>query len=309
MKGGFMDIKVDSRIKRSELHAKFGGRTQGKISPSKSAPYVMIFADAADETKGIVCGLGDDGALHIAGEGLSGDQKLKSGNHSILNHASEARSLHIFFRVDADVFRYVGEFEVDVDSPFYRVDAPDTKDEAVVRDSYVFRLLPKGTIGQISRSRLVQTASQAIARDVFRPIMPIGGRQPYSVETAAQDLLSSYASYLLAEGVNVRSFDHVPDGEYQSVVVPLFDEDSDTLIVSSGTTSRAAIRNVVGEITDLQRMGYGSRAIVVLPDAPRADLLGLLDYAGINITWPVGSAWHDAYTTARDIADRSAADI
>jgi hypothetical protein len=295
-----MDISVGSRVKRSDIHSKYGGRTQGRISPSKLAPYVFVFADYAEEAKGVVCGLGDDGALHIAGEGLSGDQKLKSGNHSILHHVEEARALCVFFKEADDIFRYVGEFEIDAENPFYRVDAPDTKDEAILRDSYVFRLLPKSVIARIPRSMLVQIGPQATERDVFRPVMPIGGRGLYSVEETAQELLHSYASHLKSQGILVQSFDHAPDGEFQSVIVPLYDRESDTLIVSSGTTSRRALRNVVGEVADIQRMGYGSRAMVVLPDAPRPDLQALLDHAGINPTWPVGNTWHDAYDADPD---------
>ena len=66
-----------------------------------------------------------DGCFHYSGEGQYGDQRMLSGNASILNHQAEGRALRVF-QGARGLVTYVGEFVVDSDDPSYEADAPET---------------------------------------------------------------------------------------------------------------------------------------------------------------------------------------
>lgn len=57
----------------------------------------MIFTDPiAGEKHGYYDGWMPDGLFHYSGEGQYGDQRMLSGNASILNHRAEGRALRVF---------------------------------------------------------------------------------------------------------------------------------------------------------------------------------------------------------------------
>jgi hypothetical protein len=70
----------------------------------------------------------------------------------------------VFTKVDKTRFRYVGQFRIAADTPFYRIDMPEESDPAVIRDGFVFRLAPVGQVANMPRSRLV---TQPQARSVL----------------------------------------------------------------------------------------------------------------------------------------------
>jgi hypothetical protein len=47
-----------------------------------------------------------DDCLHVAGEGLSRDQVMKSGNLSLLKHAEEGKALHVLTKVEKGRFAW-----------------------------------------------------------------------------------------------------------------------------------------------------------------------------------------------------------
>lgn len=67
-----------------------------------------------------------------------GDQRMISGNASILNHEAEGRALRVFMGARGLV-RYEGEFTLDPKEPFYTTDAPETGN-GPVRKVIVFRM-------------------------------------------------------------------------------------------------------------------------------------------------------------------------
>jgi hypothetical protein len=140
-------------IERATLHERYGGRVQGSIVPSRSSPNIMIFPDPqAAETPGSVDGWRADGCFHYTGEGLHGDQLMKSGNAAILNHFSVGRALRLF-RGTRDQVVYDGEFVLAGDSPFYTADAPEPRG-GPIRSVIVFRLRPLDARPKPSTSKL-----------------------------------------------------------------------------------------------------------------------------------------------------------
>lgn len=91
------DLVPGERIKRTELHARFGGRGQGGIGPSARTPNVFIFSDRkVGEQHGYFDDWKSDGCYHYTGEGQLGDQTLTQGKASILNHQAQDRVLRVF---------------------------------------------------------------------------------------------------------------------------------------------------------------------------------------------------------------------
>jgi hypothetical protein len=78
-------LSIGERIRRTDLHDRFGGGRQGGISPSARTPNVFIFSDAASGVQhGYIDSWKDDGCFHYTGEGQRGDQKMIIGNRAIL---------------------------------------------------------------------------------------------------------------------------------------------------------------------------------------------------------------------------------
>jgi len=90
-------LKPGGTIKRVALHEEFGGRMRGGIGPSAVTDNVFVFTDPeVGERHGYYDDWLGDGCFHYTGEGQRGDQEMKSGNASILNHKRDGRALRLF---------------------------------------------------------------------------------------------------------------------------------------------------------------------------------------------------------------------
>src|SRR4051812_18936978 len=96
---------------RKELHDQFGGRRQGGIGPSNTSPNVLLFTDP---TSGHPHGYfdswdADEGVYSYYGEGQLGDQRMVSGNATVLRHLDDGRALRLFQGSGGEV-EYLGEW-------------------------------------------------------------------------------------------------------------------------------------------------------------------------------------------------------
>jgi len=288
-----MKIKPGDLVDRAAIHAEFGGQTASRISPSKTSPNVFLFLDPAhEEMNGWICGATEDGAFHMVGEGTSGDHDRKRGNHVLLAHRDEGRPLRLFVRYVTGQFRYMGTFEVDRDRPFYRVDLPEEREPLVVREAYVFRLRPVGEHAPLPVSHLPRPGGTFHPREAMMSILSVkGDRDKTSLETRTESLLADYARYLMGERHEVVTV-RLPVGDgTETLGIPLLDRTTDTVVISPGSSSRAAVRSAVGEALDLQRLTGTGSALLVLPSEPREDVLALIEHVGLAATWPVGREW------------------
>ncbi len=132
-------LQPGDRIRRKDLHQRYGGSSQSGIAPSNRSRNILIFTDrAAGEQHGYL-DRWDQGILHYSGEGQIGNQQLSRGNRAILHHAEDGRSLRVFQGVRG-VVQYVGEFELD-EPPYYWTDAPESGSSRS-RKVIIFRLRP-----------------------------------------------------------------------------------------------------------------------------------------------------------------------
>jgi predicted RNA-binding protein with PUA-like domain len=119
-------LQPGERIRRSELHDRYGGSRQDGISPSRGTPNVLIFTDPrSGEQHGYYDQWAPDGTFRYTGRGQRGDQTLTSGNLAVANHATDGRALRMF-QGAAGVVRYVGEFVLDEQEPYDWARAPST---------------------------------------------------------------------------------------------------------------------------------------------------------------------------------------
>jgi hypothetical protein len=125
--------------RRQEIHARYGGQTQGGISTPASSPYVFLFTGEAGAQHGYHDFWDDDGVLHYYGEGQSGDMLDRGGNRAIRQHLSNNKRLLLFQMMGhGRPYRFLGEFRFRY--AYQKPGVPDTRGE--LRTAMVFMLEP-----------------------------------------------------------------------------------------------------------------------------------------------------------------------
>src|SRR5439155_22636997 len=131
-----VNLTPGDRIRRAELHQRYGGRRQGGISPSRVSRNVFLITAPAGHAYGYIYGgHGDDGFFHYTGEGQLGDQQMTQGNRAIRDHIEDGRELHLFEAYGTDL-EDLGQFRYSDD---YQADAPEIGTTRL-RKVIVFRL-------------------------------------------------------------------------------------------------------------------------------------------------------------------------
>ncbi|MER5419904.1 restriction endonuclease [Streptosporangium roseum] len=300
-------LKPDQPIERKKLHEDFGGRTQGGIGPSSRTPNVFVFTDPiAGEKHGYFDGWMPDGLFHYSGEGQHGDQRMISGNASILNHQREGRALRVFQGARGTV-TYLGEFEVYDKDPWYEADAPETGD-GPLRKVIVFRLKPLDTTPQPPQTklaRLLAATSRAGTEEQVQEL-PLEqqltersfvnpAQEPYEAERKEASLVQALADYLRGKGHAVSRHQVLPKGETRPLFTDLYDKDLNLLVEAKGSVTRENVRMAIGQLADYGRFLPGAVRAILLPTEPRTDLLALVHSQNIVIVWPV----KDGYATSK----------
>ncbi|MGJ6969250.1 restriction endonuclease [Streptosporangium sp. G11] len=298
------------RIERKQLHAEFGGRTQGGIGPSSRSPNVFIFTDPiAGEKHGYFDGWMPDGLFHYSGEGQYGDQRLMSGNASILNHKAEGRALRVF-QSARGIVTYLGQFEVDEDQPWYEADAPETGG-GPLRRVIVFRLRPvDATVQppQTSLARLLLDAPPANHPVLEMPLEQHNtertfvnpAREVYEAERKEASLVQALADYLRNKDHTVGRQQILPAGETRPLYTDLYDHNLKLLVEAKGSVTRENLRMAIGQLADYGRFLPDATRAILLPTRPaRQDLIELAHDQGIVIIWPEGEGYS---SSSKDIA-------
>jgi hypothetical protein len=154
-------LRPGDRIRRTELHAHYGGNGQSGISPSRTTPNILVLTDPrSGERHGYFDQWATDDSFHYTGEGQRGDQTMTRGNLAILSHRADGRALRVFQGASGTV-QYVGQFVLDELEPFTITTAPSTND-GPPRQVIRFHLLPidravttaeRGSLGRPFRRR------------------------------------------------------------------------------------------------------------------------------------------------------------
>jgi hypothetical protein len=281
------DLTPGDRLSRREVHARYGGRLQGGISPSNRLNAVLFFMGEADRLHDGPGGWDDSGDFHYVGEGQRGDHRLTQGNKAILNHRQDGRTLEGFRQADRE-FEYLGEFDL---VRYYFTDALDV--DAASRQVVVFLLHPHNDIA------IKRPALPAAPRDESSVLVPLATvdlasakhrgvsvRSPKAIEA---DLVRRYAKYLEQQGHQVARWQIVVEG--QRLYCDLVDVTRDELIEVKGSVARSTIRAAVGQLLDYQRFVDASALAVLVPSRPRPDLVDFLLHVGVAIIHPDEDRW------------------
>jgi hypothetical protein len=288
-------LKPGESIARKVLHERFGGRRQGGIGPSSLTPNVFVFSDPASGAQhGYVDGWQDDGCFHYTGEGQRGDQRMVSGNAAILRHRAEGKALRMFEGAGGLV-RYLDEFLVDDERPFYTTDAPETGG-GPVRKVIVFRLRPVTTAPHSPTSPFhvvqehvvdfVEVENQLTERFYVEP-----DREPYEAERREATLVLEFRSHLRSMGHTVNRLKVVPAGEAKPIFSDLYVASIPLLVEAKGSVERGCIRMGIGQLIDYRRFVQTAVCALLLPERPREDLVQLIQAAGLSCFWPSGKGF------------------
>lgn len=285
------DLEPGDVIERKRLHAKYGGRTQGGIGPSAKTPNVMIFTDPiAGEKHGYYDGWMPDGLFHYTGEGQYGDQRMLSGNASILNHETEGRALRVFQGARGNV-TYLGRFAV---AGWYEADAPETGG-GPLRKVIVFKLRPLDIPAQQPATKLGRLLEDQhgmvteidIERLETEKTFVDPNREPYEAERRESKLVLDFSAYLRRKGYRVSRQRILPaKDETRPLLTDLYVPDLDLLIEAKGSVTRENVRMALGQLIDYNRFVGAKYQAILVPSKPRPDLIELAKAAGQVFIWP-----------------------
>jgi hypothetical protein len=255
----------------------------------------MIFTDpVAGEKHGYYDGWMPDGLFHYSGEGQYGDQRMLSGNASILNHEAEGRALRVFQGARGNV-TYLGRFTV---QGWYEADAPETGD-GPLRKVIVFKLNPVDTparrpgtkLGRLLADQRETVTEIDIERLETEKTFVDPNREPYEAERRESKLVLDFSAYLRTQGYQVSRQRILPMDETRPLLTDLYVPDLDLLIEAKGSVTRENIRMAVGQLIDYNRFVGAKHVAILVPSEPRPDLRQLAEAAALAIIWPRGKSW------------------
>ena len=295
----------DTEMTRKEIHAAFGGRLQGAISPTKDHG-IFVFLSLRHgpnlDPHLPVNAMGGDGFLHLLGEGNSGDQTFTQSNRALLEHKRDGRPIHVFASRTAiydgpkadEHFRYLGQYEIDNDRPYYLVDSPDKRGQA--RRVIVFRLrgLPgsrptTGLLSDTAEDMGIDHPPQPRVEAATRLRRPTAAVARESSVRAAQVLVARLAADLTMIGHTTTRLDLPTKYGDNTLTTDLVDATTDTMYEAKSSASREAVRSAVGYLLDLHRRpGAPANMAVLLPSDPLEDLRDFCAGLGIGVVWPNG---------------------
>jgi hypothetical protein len=290
------DLSPGTRIKRTELHERFGGGGQGGMSPSARTPNLMLFTDPSTGHQHGYFDRWEDGVFLYTGEGQRGDQQLVRGNKALLEHRHNGVHVRLFEGSKGFV-TYWGELFLANDVPFVEEDAPETGG-GPVRKVVVFRLLP----GEAQESTPAETTLQGAPTVQSVPVQQttteawevVPNAEPSTAEAREQQLVLRFKDHLEALGDKVSRHKYMTGHQLTPLYNDLFNESRSQLIEAKGSVSRSAIRMAIGQLFDYRFFENDNSDLgVLLPERPRPDLARLLDDLKITVIVPTEHGFTD----------------
>lgn len=238
-----------------------------------------------------------DGRFHYSGEGQYGDQRMISGNASILNHQAEGRALRVFQGARGTI-TYRGEFTVDQENPWYSADAPETND-GPLRKVIVFRLNPVDTapqepatkLGRLLVSHPNQVDDLLLERNENETTFVNPNQEPYEADRKEACLVKAFADYLTSNGHQSGRQRILPPGESRPLFTDLHAKGLGLLIEAKGSVTRENICMAIGQLADYGRFVDHTIRAILLPSEPREDLLALAKTQDCAVIWPEGKGF------------------
>ena len=291
-------LKPGDIIKRTTLHGLYGGRQQGGIAPSSTSPNILLFTDAkSGEQWGYFDGWQADGRFYYTGEGQKGDMQMVQGNKAILAHRSDGRAIRLFEGARGEVV-YRGEFVLDEAEPYHRAEGPE-RDSALLREVFVFHLVPVDQGASLRRSQVPKSAAptgvvevepEAATAESF-DVRP--SSEPRESDRRESRLVADFRAQCEIDGRRLVRHKISPPGE-QPLFTDLFDKGGNLLIEAKGSVTRESIRMAIGQLLDYRRFLRPAPKLAILtPTRPRDDLVELLHGLEISVVFREGSGFRE----------------
>lgn len=134
------DLEPGTELRRTELHARYGGNRQSGIAPIANSQNILIFTgDGGGQYGYTYDGWHADRTYHYTGEGQTGPQTFVRGNKAL---ADASRKVRLFIDGSRKAYvQYVGEFRLPDEEPWYYGESEGS--DGRLRQVIVFRLEPK----------------------------------------------------------------------------------------------------------------------------------------------------------------------
>lgn len=287
-------------VRRSRIHDKLGGNRQSGISPNNTTGKIFLFSTPhKGRVNGYTDGWGPDGFYYYSGEGRQGDQGIKKGNRSVLHHAEEGVTLHLFKSVESGVVQHVGEFAVHKSAPYYWTDALDMDGE--MRSMIVFRLvpvhetLPREPPSAQPPSTKPKVTDVPVEQNKTEFAHSYRQTQGHTTRRREAELVVHYRRHLEGLGHEVTRKKILPAGEIVPLYTDLHDVTANVLIEAKGSTNRESVRTAIGQLFDYRRYIASDPTLsLLLPERPRPDLLDLCASVDTTVVWRSGQGFDRA---------------
>lgn len=218
---------------------------------------------------------------------------MQRGNKAIAEHRSDGTALRLFVAVgnqpgsNTRIHQYVGEFAVDPDLPYITRTAPGT--DGVTRNVFVFRLRPVGQVVPEDNPHVSPIVGASQAADIAQvavDAVPVAATNTESAQVEKSvsglviqkeaQLTRRFQKYLEAHHREVMRYRIIPVGS-TTLYSDLADTTDNVLYEAKGSADRMSVRLALGQVLDYGRFVDGSRLAILLPEAPAADLVELLE--------------------------------
>jgi hypothetical protein len=205
-----------------------------------------------------------------------------------VSNAEEGNAIRLFKGAGGNV-RYLGEFELDAESPYYRTDAPESGG-GDLRQVIVFRLRPVGDVDHDQEDGLrlpsgvpspeleaAVTGELSTALSVEVPVelqhteraIVTPSEEPYEIERREQTLLLEFKALLQAQGRDATRLRIQPPGEARPLYCDLYDKMRNNLVEAKGSGTRGAVRMAIGQLADYARfIDPSPKRSVLVPQRP-----------------------------------------
>ncbi|WP_202446644.1 hypothetical protein [Streptomyces sp. SID5468] len=285
------DLRPGDEIRRVDLHTRYGGSRQGRISPSNTTNNVIFFTDPrTGEQHGYEDVWESEDRFRYTGEGQVGDQVFARGNKAIRDHLRDGRHLRLFIGSRGKV-RYAGEWILDPNGPYSWGHAPSTEGGGDRKVIY-FHMI---RVGAAVTAPDVPVGTEYWVEDESTVPAPA---VPSAPDPALMgEILSKHRQLQNALAQQVRDRGMKPLSP--TPTDPAFDlawQDGDTLTVTEVKSLRLQneshqLRTGLGQLLDyvdqLSARAPQVRGVLWVERAPSEDRwLGICERAGVVLAWP-----------------------
>lgn len=288
----YWPMQVGDQMKRQALQKLVGGSQQSGMTSCIDGAEFMIFHDKKvsrefgyDEWEGWHV----DGQFTYTGQGVKGDQSLKSvGNAGIIKAFESGRPIRLI-ESENTIATYVGEFVLG--EPYYEGQkALDS--EKKIRNVYVFNLVPVGKVlhpagQQINAFRNDYKITTWVAPNDSIVEIEFANRIFGHMEQLEHTLQAEFGKFLISSNELVQNIEFTIEGQKGKLRPDFWLPDRNLVVEAKVSTSRDYVRHAIGQVLDYQNLakqkGLDPKAAILLPGLPSQDLVLLLTTLGIGL--------------------------